>query len=94
MNYLGRLNKKGQPDENICYAKVICMRETPRRVLGVHILGPNSGDIIQGIALAMRLGATKDDMDDLIPIHPTHGEEVFNLSVTKEENRFASKGSC
>lgn len=93
-NFLGRLAPNGLPEENKCYAKVICMREKPRKVLGVHILGPNSGDIIQGIALAMKIGVTKDDMDDLVPIHPTHGEEVFNLNVTKEENRFAAKRSC
>ena len=44
--------------------------------------------------LAMKLGVTKEDMDRLVPIHPTHGEEVFNLSVTKEEDRNASRGSC
>ena len=42
----------------------------------------------------MKLGVTKEDMDRLVPIHPTHGEEVFNLSVTKEEDRNASRGSC
>mgnify|MGYP000008961350 FL=1 len=94
MNYLSRMNVKNQMMENICYSKVICMHEQPRKVLGVHILGPHSGDIIQGIALAMKLGVTKEDMDRLVPIHPTHGEEVFNLSVTKEEDRNASRGSC
>ena len=59
MNYLGRMNKKNEPEENICYSKVICMHEAPRKVLGVHILGPNSGDIIQGIALSMKLGVKK-----------------------------------
>ncbi|KNB42952.1 thioredoxin reductase mitochondrial [Blastocystis sp. subtype 4] len=94
MNYLGRMNKKNEPEENICYSKVICMHEAPRKVLGVHILGPNSGDIIQGIALSMKLGVTKEDMDDVVPIHPTHGEEVFSLSVTKEQDRNAAKRSC
>ena len=94
MNYLGRMNKQNEPEENICYSKVICMHEAPRKVLGVHILGPNSGDIIQGIALSMKLGVTKEDMDDVVPIHPTHGEEVFSLSVTKEQDRNAAKRSC
>lgn len=84
------MNVKNQMMENICYSKVICMHEQPRKVLGVHILGPHSGDIIQGIALAMKLGVTKEDMDRLVPIHPTHGEEVFNLSVTKEESECLS----
>lgn len=93
-SFLGRLDSRGFPEENKCYAKVICMREKPRKIVGVHILGPNSGDIIQGLALAMKVGATKEDMEDIVPIHPTHGEEVFNLNVTKEENRFASKKGC
>ena len=91
---MGRLAPNGLPKENQCYSKIICRKEEPRTVVGAHILGPNSGDIIQGIALAMKLGVTKDDMEDMIPIHPTHGEEVFNLSITKEEDRFAAKRSC
>ena len=94
MNYLGRFDIRGQPEENQCYSKIICMREHLRKVLGVHILGPNSGEIIQGIALAMKLGVTKDDMESMVSIHPTHGEEVFNLNVTKEDNRNAAKRSC
>jgi thioredoxin reductase (NADPH) len=93
-NFLQRVDKKGNTDENQCYSKVICMHDQPRTILGVHILGPNSGDIIQGIALAMKLGLTKDTMDELIPIHPTHGEEVFNLNITKAEDADAAKRSC
>ena len=93
-SFLQRADKKGMPVENQCYSKIIAMREAPRRILGAHILGPNSGEIIQGLALSMKLGATKDDLEAFVPIHPTHGEEVFNLSVTKEQNRFAVKRSC
>ena len=92
--FLGRVDKKGMPMENQCYSKIITMREAPRRVLGAHILGPNSGEIIQGLALSMKLGATKDDLEAFVPIHPTHGEEVFNLNTTKEQSMFASKRSC
>ena len=44
------------------------------RVLGLHILGPNAGEITQGYALGIKLGATKADFDDLIGIHPTVAE--------------------
>lgn len=94
MNFLGRVDRSGMPEENECYSKVICLREKPRKVVGVHILGPNSGEIIQGIGVAMKLGLTKDDMEDFVSIHPTHGEEVFNLNVTKEQNGLAAKRSC
>lgn len=93
-SFLARSDVRGLPVETPCYAKVICHREAPRRVLGVHILGPHAGEIIQGVALAMKLGATKEAMDSLITVHPTHGEEIFRLTETKEQNRFAVKRSC
>lgn len=44
------------------------------RVVGMHVLGPNAGEIIQGFGLAFRTNATKEDFDDLIGIHPTNAE--------------------
>ena len=41
------------------------------KVIGFHVLGPNAGEITQGYAVAMRLGATKADFDATIGIHPT-----------------------
>lgn len=48
------------------------------RVIGLHVLGPNAGEITQGYAVAMKLNATKADFDDTIGIHPTCSE-VFYL---------------
>lgn len=42
-----------------CYCKLVCERGERGRVLGVHILGPSAGEVLQGMAVAMRLGATK-----------------------------------
>jgi thioredoxin reductase (NADPH) len=44
------------------------------KVIGFHVLGPNAGEITQGYAVAMRLGATKADFDATIGIHPTCSE--------------------
>ena len=44
------------------------------RVLGAHYVGPNAGEVIQGMAVAMRAGATKAHFDDTIGIHPTCAE--------------------
>lgn len=44
------------------------------KVIGLHVLGPNAGEITQGYAVAMRLGATKADFDATIGIHPTCSE--------------------
>ncbi|TAK45007.1 MAG: glutathione-disulfide reductase [Betaproteobacteria bacterium] len=50
-----------------------------QRVLGAHMIGPDAGEIIQGIAVAVKLGATKAQFDATIGIHPTAAEEFVTL---------------
>lgn len=49
------------------------------RVIGAHMVGQYASEIIQSIALAMKLGATKKDLDTSIGIHPSIAEEIFSL---------------
>lgn len=49
------------------------------RVLGAHMVGPDAPEIIQGIAIAVRMGATKADFDATIGVHPTAAEEFVTL---------------
>ncbi|MEH6442487.1 MAG: glutathione-disulfide reductase [Oceanospirillaceae bacterium] len=49
------------------------------KVLGVHMVGPDSGEIIQGIAIALKAGATKAVFDSTIGIHPTAAEEFVTM---------------
>lgn len=49
------------------------------RVLGCHMVGPHAGEIIQGMAVAMRAGATKQIFDTTIGIHPTAAEEFVTM---------------
>ena len=49
------------------------------RVLGAHMLGMNAGEIIQGIAIAIKAGATKTQFDNTLGIHPTAAEEFVTL---------------
>jgi len=49
------------------------------RVLGCHMVGPDAGEIIQGIAVALKAGATKQVFDDTIGIHPTAAEEFVTM---------------
>jgi len=49
------------------------------RVLGVHMLGPDAGEIIQGVAIALKAGATKSTFDATIGIHPTAAEELVTM---------------
>lgn len=49
------------------------------KVLGCHIVGPEAGEILQGIAIALKAGATKRVFDETIGIHPTAAEEFVTL---------------
>jgi glutathione reductase (NADPH) len=49
------------------------------RVVGAHMLGPEAGEIIQGIAIAMKCGATKKQFDATIGVHPTVAEEWVTM---------------
>lgn len=44
------------------------------KVVGLHVLGPNAGEITQGWTIGIKLGATKADFDNAIGIHPTCAE--------------------
>jgi glutathione reductase (NADPH) len=50
-----------------------------QRVLGAHMIGAEAGEIIQGIAIAIKCGATKDQFDGTIGIHPTAAEEFVTM---------------
>ncbi len=58
--------------------KLVVDAETDK-VLGCHMVGPDSGEIIQGLAVAMNCGATKAQFDATIGIHPTAAEEFVTM---------------
>jgi glutathione reductase (NADPH) len=49
------------------------------RVVGCHILGDGADEMLQGFAVAIRMGATKSDFDDTVAIHPTNAEELVTM---------------
>jgi glutathione reductase (NADPH) len=49
------------------------------RVVGVHIVGDGADEMLQGFAVAVRMGATKQDFDDTVAIHPTVAEELVTM---------------
>ena len=49
------------------------------RVVGVHMMGPDAGEIVQGMAIALKAGATKATFDATIGIHPTAAEEFVTM---------------
>lgn len=50
------------------------------RVVGCHVIGPGADEMLQGFAVAIKMGATKRDFDDTVAIHPTSAEEVVTLT--------------
>ena len=49
------------------------------RVLGCHLIGPDAPEIVQGVAIALKCGATKAQFDDTMAIHPTAAEELVTM---------------
>jgi glutathione reductase (NADPH) len=58
--------------------KLVVDGETDK-VLGCHMVGPDAGEIVQGLAIALKAGATKRDFDDTIGVHPTAAEEFVTM---------------
>lgn len=50
-----------------------------QRIVGIHLFGPGTDEMLQGFAVAIRMGATKQDFDDTVAIHPTSAEELVTM---------------
>ncbi len=74
--------------------RLVINKKDQNRVVGFHVLGPNSGEITQGWACAVRLGATYESFMQTVGIHPTSAEEFTQLTVTKSSGESADKGNC
>lgn len=55
--------------------KLVCVGEE-ERVVGIHLLGEGADEMLQGFAVALKMGVTKRQLDDTVAIHPTSSEEV------------------
>eukprot|EP01068_Selenidium_serpulae_P007957 Selendium_serpulae@DN4850_c0_g1_i2.p1 len=78
-----------------CFSKVVCQKSKKMKILGLHFIGPSAGEVLQGFALALRLGATKADLDKTIGIHPTAAESLVGLEITKASGvSFRAAGGC
>ena len=58
--------------------KLICVGPE-EKVVGLHILGSGSSELLQGFGVAVKMGATKKDFDSCVAIHPTSAEELVTL---------------
>jgi len=58
--------------------KLVCVG-AEQKVMGCHIIGAGADEMLQGFAVAIRMGATKRDFDDTVAIHPTSAEELVTM---------------
>lgn len=64
-------------DEKVLMKLVVS--KATRRVLGCHIVAPEAGEMIQLAAIAMKMGATKEQFDATCAVHPTMAEELVTM---------------
>lgn len=60
--------------------KLVVNQDDNERILGIHIVGDGAVEITQSLAVALKLGATKHDLNTAIGIHPSVAEEIFSIS--------------
>ena len=58
--------------------KLVCVGED-QKIVGCHVIGTGADEMMQGFAVAIRMGATKRDFDDTVAIHPTSSEELVTM---------------
>nr|XP_044988394.1 thioredoxin reductase 2, mitochondrial isoform X1 [Jaculus jaculus]XP_044988395.1 thioredoxin reductase 2, mitochondrial isoform X1 [Jaculus jaculus]XP_044988396.1 thioredoxin reductase 2, mitochondrial isoform X1 [Jaculus jaculus] len=83
-----------EQDASQCYIKMVCLKEPPQLVLGLHFLGPNAGEVIQGFALGIKCGASYEQVMQTVGIHPTCSEEVVKLHISKRSGLDPTVTGC
>jgi thioredoxin reductase (NADPH) len=77
-----------------CYLKAVALREGDQKVVGLHFVGPNAGEIIQGFAAALKCGLTMKILKNTVGIHPTVAEEFTRLLITKRSGLDPTPATC
>ena len=67
-------------DKPKTHMKVICAGEE-EKVVGIHVIGKGSDEMMQGLGVALKMGATKADLDSCVAIHPTASEELVTMGT-------------
>ena len=66
------------------YMKLI-IASSSQKITGIHMVGPDSAEIMQGLAIAVNMGAKKEDFDAVIGIHPTAAEEFVTMRAKRQD---------
>jgi glutathione reductase (NADPH) len=69
--------------------KLVCAG-ADEKIIGIHIIGDNSDEMLQGFAVAVNMGATKADFDSTMAIHPTSAEELVTMKVANDSQQLHS----
>lgn len=82
-------------NKDSCYVKVVCHIPDDERVVGLHVMGPNAGDILQGFVAAMKCGLTKQQLDATVGIHPGSAQVLSSLTQTQRMSEaLMMRGNC
>eukprot|EP00536_Pseudo-nitzschia_multiseries_P008333 jgi/Psemu1/257115/estExt_Genewise1Plus.C_2100048 len=76
------------------FTKVVVDKNDNERVVGMHYVGPNAGEIMQGYGVSMKNRLTYRQLVETVGIHPTSSEEIVTLSITKSSGEDAAAGGC
>ncbi|RZB38614.1 Pyr redox 2 domain containing protein [Asbolus verrucosus] len=77
-----------------CYLKVIAKRDGQQQVLGMHLIGPQAGEVIQGFAAAIKCNLTVNALLNTVGIHPAVAEEFTRINITKRSGKTPFPASC
>ena len=74
-----------EEDKIRTHMKLICVGEE-EKVVGLHMIGEGSDEMLQGFGVAIKMGATKADFDSVVAIHPTAAEELVTLKTPRSKD--------
>ncbi|MEJ2061653.1 MAG: FAD-dependent oxidoreductase, partial [Gammaproteobacteria bacterium] len=80
------LSAQGQPTA----MKLVCAGEE-ERIVGIHLIGEGVDEMLQGFAVALKMGATKADFDRTVAIHPSSAEELVTLKQWRRPSAEAAR---
>jgi pyruvate/2-oxoglutarate dehydrogenase complex dihydrolipoamide dehydrogenase (E3) component len=76
------------------FTKIIVDKTDNEKVLGIHYVGPNAGEVMQGYGVAMKQGLTYKTLMNTVGIHPTSAEEIVTLTISKSSGVASNSGGC
>eukprot|EP00934_Nitzschia_sp_Nitz4_P001609 Nitzschia sp. Nitz4//scaffold126_size65214//48050//50154//NITZ4_006162-RA/size65214-snap-gene-0.58-mRNA-1//-1//CDS//3329534707//1609//frame0 len=84
----------GERKDTFAFTKIVVDKTPEENVLGIHYLGPNAGEVMQGYGVSMKKGLRYRELIETVGIHPTNSEEIVGLSITKSSGEDAAAGGC